>query len=530
MAALPAWGGDARTYLDVPRVTATEPAFFRARFLESTSQVVRIALFGDSQETAPSGAGMFYVAHLNARFAGILGAPTESVIYAMLDTVDPPHWLAATEGSAALRPTTIPADQTLPNFFPQSLVAGGGALPDWQRTLFLHDASRTVDPRLDGGAWFDQTGPFTAEVLALRRGNAPGLAWRNRPSDASFPDPGAAAVQSGVLSFGPKTPIDGYAWLSTPPLSLGGKRHLQLDLRGLSAKVGQDVVGVRLRSAGPQRGAVVQSIARGGLRLADFPAEYGGSGAMLRAVAPRVAVLHYGANDAFLGTTREEWRARLLAMIGWIRRETGDAQFPVIIASEVKLSGSPQANETIDWMPVVAHDLALADPRVLALNLRRVTEEEYGWGRWSMRHLYDGAHLMPYAQRLEAAAFVGELTQTLGIDDPGCEAPSWADCVRAWGSACMPGGCVPMIDVESGMSGGHWNGVGTTCDDADGDGVPDLCPPGGLGDINRDGFIDAADLAMILGNWGLSGGPADLDGNGVVGAGDLSILLSAWQR
>lgn len=46
-------------------------------------------------------------------------------------------------------------------------------------------------------------------------------------------------------------------------------------------------------------------------------------------------------------------------------------------------------------------------------------------------------------------------------------------------------------------------------------------------DLNHDGFVNGADLALQLGAWGTSG-PGDLDGNGVVGAGDLAFLLGAW--
>jgi hypothetical protein len=49
-------------------------------------------------------------------------------------------------------------------------------------------------------------------------------------------------------------------------------------------------------------------------------------------------------------------------------------------------------------------------------------------------------------------------------------------------------------------------------------------------DINNDGIVDAADLAMLLGAWGSCGDccPADLDQDGQIGAADLAILLGSW--
>lgn len=57
-------------------------------------------------------------------------------------------------------------------------------------------------------------------------------------------------------------------------------------------------------------------------------------------------------------------------------------------------------------------------------------------------------------------------------------------------------------------------------------GAPEL-----TGDFNGDGTVGSADMAALLGNWGLSSfneNPYDLDGDGVVGASDLAILVSNW--
>ncbi|MFO0828621.1 MAG: hypothetical protein U0572_10805 [Phycisphaerales bacterium] len=60
--------------------------------------------------------------------------------------------------------------------------------------------------------------------------------------------------------------------------------------------------------------------------------------------------------------------------------------------------------------------------------------------------------------------------------------------------------------------------------DAFADVAPELPSP----DLDGNGAVDAADLAMLLGAWGTSGGAADLDANGVVDAADLAILLGSW--
>ena len=52
-----------------------------------------------------------------------------------------------------------------------------------------------------------------------------------------------------------------------------------------------------------------------------------------------------------------------------------------------------------------------------------------------------------------------------------------------------------------------------------------LCPA----DINQDNIVDAADLAILLGQWGSTGSnPADANRDFVVDAADLSVLLAEW--
>jgi hypothetical protein len=64
--------------------------------------------------------------------------------------------------------------------------------------------------------------------------------------------------------------------------------------------------------------------------------------------------------------------------------------------------------------------------------------------------------------------------------------------------------------------------------DADGDLVPDECQAPSP-DLNGDGLVNAADLALLLNGWGACVGCAgDLNRDGTVGAADLAIMLNAW--
>ncbi|MBX3355530.1 MAG: dockerin type I repeat-containing protein [Phycisphaeraceae bacterium] len=51
-----------------------------------------------------------------------------------------------------------------------------------------------------------------------------------------------------------------------------------------------------------------------------------------------------------------------------------------------------------------------------------------------------------------------------------------------------------------------------------------------VGDLNGDGTVNGADLAVLLGLWGEEGGftAADLNADGTVNGADIAILLGAW--
>lgn len=54
---------------------------------------------------------------------------------------------------------------------------------------------------------------------------------------------------------------------------------------------------------------------------------------------------------------------------------------------------------------------------------------------------------------------------------------------------------------------------------------PSACPA----DLNHDGQVGSADIAVLLSAWGTAGANGeDLDGNGTVGSPDVAFLLSAW--
>ncbi|MCE2884288.1 MAG: hypothetical protein LW806_05230, partial [Planctomycetaceae bacterium] len=93
-----------------------------------------------------------------------------------------------------------------------------------------------------------------------------------------------------------------------------------------------------------------------------------------------------------------------------------------------------------------------------------------------------------------------------------------------------------------------WELSQALADDCDGNTIPDNCDiaagaddknaNGSLdacelarGDLNLDGVINAADLAVMLAFWGVPNPPVgDLDGDGLIGGADLAVLLTNWRN
>ncbi|MCA9285401.1 MAG: hypothetical protein KDA22_09315 [Phycisphaerales bacterium] len=105
---------------------------------------------------------------------------------------------------------------------------------------------------------------------------------------------------------------------------------------------------------------------------------------------------------------------------------------------------------------------------------------------------------------------------------------SGSPCIDAGSNALVPAGVTTDAD-----------GLPRFVDDPDtadtGSGTPPLVDMGAyefqvaapcVGDLDRNGTVDGADLGLLLAAWGTPGG--DLDGSGSTDGADLGLLLAAW--
>jgi len=107
-----------------------------------------------------------------------------------------------------------------------------------------------------------------------------------------------------------------------------------------------------------------------------------------------------------------------------------------------------------------------------------------------------------------------------------CGSPLAGDCCSKNGTpSCSDAACCEAVcAVDSFCCDIEW-------DDLCAERAADLCDACGTstpGDLNGDGTVNAADLALLLSGWGTAA--TDLDGDGTTGAADLGILLNNWGK
>ena len=158
-------------------------------------------------------------------------------------------------------------------------------------------------------------------------------------------------------------------------------------------------------------------------------------------------------------------------------------------------------------------------------------------------HLEDGDNLTILLVR--GASCVDDLD----VDDDGVlDATPWSTVVDAVAIECAAPGkmsehtyaSTKVVDTAGFLvfqirrcpDNGEWKRGGITYAAGVDDTVGILNPPCDgmlcVGDLDRDGSVDAPDLAILLSNWGAFGTVADLDGDATVGSSDITVLLSHW--
>lgn len=386
------------------------PARFAALWSQARTRTVRIALLGDSQETAPEGKGDVYVPRLHYETWLRYGNVPETVVTGYHtyggQTVPFADWLlSGVTAAPGASLTRVASDRLLPGIPAAAHAAPAGPQSmngQWygQLTVLEHYA-RGVNPDAEiptNVDYFCMQGGVRAEIFAATHPQSGEILYRARPADQT-PDyfapsslENVSSLSLGQVSYAVKSVV-------TPILPLNGKRYLQLEVMGNMTSMLTDIFGLRFISDQCPQGIVIQDLSAGGLSVKDFVDRYGEADDLFRAMGFNAAILHFGANDINQGATAETFQLNTEMLIARIRDWTRDTQFPVILMSDPYQQGLDVAREKeYAHYPGAQRAIAGADPNVLVVNSRRLMDDR-GWRAERPNRLVelleDGIHYTP---------------------------------------------------------------------------------------------------------------------------------------
>ncbi|MDA8564210.1 hypothetical protein N9L06_07155 [Mariniblastus sp.] len=398
------------TFDEVDYVTVQDFGVFQDIWDKAETQNVRIALFGDSQETSPGGHGAVFIPALNYEFYQHFGKVGESFVAPGIGSygggTPAAEWLLqGTPGRYAGTSTgTLSSSQLLPgttSWIFTSAALGQNTLLNTENTN-LNDNSflTSADP-----LW-DSTNEVTATIFGVTREGSDEFSWATSPTNgnSSFFLP---KLLTGTTSMGLDAPAGQILSQDTEVLPFNGMTRQQLIVKG-TGENGAELLGVRFNNLSVPGGVSIQDFAVGGYRTNFFLENHADAGPMLSAFGPWDAILiHTAANDAYaaLGDSAIVYQSNVLDFIEAVRSpdwlDNPDQKF-ILVTDPYRHEGPEDKNFQFDQYAGAIAELALNDPNVMAVNSRRLTQE-LGWvGDNSSLYLRDVVHYSSEGAKLLA--------------------------------------------------------------------------------------------------------------------------------
>jgi lysophospholipase L1-like esterase len=455
-----------------PVVATQSPELFRRLLERGSRRGVHGLLLGDSQETSPEGFGAVYVPALNARFAQQFGGKVPATSWQeMLSSTsfDNPYgeWLVSSKfipqgprwsgisfskvppGLRSSRNTGLGAGSINgPQLFGQIFVlepdnvSGAPSVPSFPGGVNIYGPA-TGDPDSERSMYVD--------VLVSPQPNSGGVSFRGRFTESPAPSFSQVIDIQFVAPdelFESSEPVGTkFVRYRFGPMQVPPGRYLQVEVAGTSQTKLTEIVSVRFVPADESKnhGILLTDIARGGYRSDSILELNPECGPLLAALEPDFAMLTYGANDVANSATPEVYRQGLVSLIAMLRAQI-DPNLPIILVADPANAGArPDLNELQDQYAGVCYDISLSDPRVLALNSRRLLEQR-GWTYSGFRPFApDRVHYSPLGANLKAQLEVDTL---FGVFADQRGMPCLAD-IGGQGGTTLPDGVLDNNDFAA---------------------------------------------------------------------------------
>lgn len=410
-------------FSQVPYVYAQDISKFTGLVNRAQNETIRLAMFGDSQETSIGGAGSIYVPRLNYEGWKVFGNVPETFVasYGSYGASGTPYgdWLiTGSRAAPGASITRLQNDQILPGIVvgAHTLNVGNNNINgEWygqlvqfrQNAVGIHpDASIPTDINY-------MCTDIHAQVFAATNISSGNIQYYTKPYNSTgIGNFFASITNTVVVPMSLTSPVFAIKSAFTPTLGFNGQTYQQVELVGDSLNVLTDVVGIRFISNTCIKGLVIQSFAAGGYKAASIIEKHANAGEMFKAFNFHGALLHFGANDGSLGISANDHKIQVLALIVKIREWMGDNTFPIILVSDPyrdRLTDTQQ--KEFDKYPGVYYIIAQKDANIAVLNSRRLMED-IGWKRDGSSSIYlaDGVHYTPVGAKVLAEAEMRKLT------------------------------------------------------------------------------------------------------------------------
>lgn len=376
------------SFLDVPNSFTRDPGVFTRLFSRADSEIIRIAMFGDSQETAPGGAGSIYVPRLNYEMFLRFGSASETIMvgYGSFGGGAPyGAWLLTGHGAGpGPSNTRVSSSRILPNITvkahsTKNLASNiNGQVYGQLSVLRQHgerlDPETGIDTELE---YFCMGSSVMAEIFAATYPGSGEVSYYAKPTNSvSVGNFFESISVSGILSMGLDSNAFAIKSMITPNLTLNGLGFQQIELVGSDDSKLTDIVGVRYKSDQCSRGVVIHSFSAGGYTVASHINNHNDAGSMFKALGFHAAILHIGANDAGQGVTAAKYYDQMKQLISMIRAWQQDNSFPIIIMVEVYRTGlTDNVEKEFSRYAGVVYKIALEDSNVKIINSRKILHE-----------------------------------------------------------------------------------------------------------------------------------------------------------
>lgn len=373
---------------EVPLVYADSPQVFTTLWDRANTETIRVAIFGDSQETSPAGRGDVYVARMNYEAFLRYGSVSETRVSSRGEYGNGSFpgfgaWLLnGTVDVQGESLTRLDSTLLLPN-----IGASANSTKNFGTNINGQRFGRLTVLRPDGlnlppgaevplGNYFCAGSTVRAQVFASTFSSSGEINYISRPTNnVTIGDFTSLPVVNNAMVLGLENGVYDIKFGFTDPLPFNGFEYQQLELVGTDDSKLTEIVGMRYVSDSCVGGMVFQDFSAGGYTAKSFLTNHSNADKLFKALEFHAAIIHVGANDVIANTSAVEFYADIKNLISMIRRFQNNDKFPIILMvdSFVKFLNTSQTIE-YDKYAGVEYEIARKDSYVKFVNTRRATD------------------------------------------------------------------------------------------------------------------------------------------------------------